>query len=164
MHPLVRDLAGQRFGRLTVLEHVGTIRGRRASWSCRCDCGAAVVVVSAELLRGKTRSCGCLAQEVRRDLLARHGHVGLAEFNIWRGILKRCNSPVHPGYLTHGGRGIECRWASFDEFVDAVGERPSPEHRLVRLDPTGHFETGNCAWMTRAEQGKLHSNYTRHKK
>lgn len=164
MHPLVKDLTGQRFGRLVALEHVGSIRGRRASWRCRCDCGATCTVVSAELLTGRTRSCGCLAHESARDLLAKHGKVGLPEFNTWRGILKRCNSPKHPGYLTHGGRGVECRWASFDEFVGDVGERPSPDHRLVRLDPTGHFEPGNCAWMTRAEQGRLHSNYGRHKR
>jgi hypothetical protein len=168
MHHLVKDLTGQRFGRLTVLEHVGTIRARRAGWRCRCDCGATVTVVSADLLAGRTRSCGCLAQEVRRDLLAKHGQVGLPEFNTWRGIFKRCNSPVHPGYPTHGGAGVQCRWASFDEFVADVGERPAPhpedgDYRLVRINPGDHFGPGTCRWMTRKQQAEIHSNYTRWK-
>ena len=163
MHPLVKNLTGQQFGRLTALEHVGTFRGRRASWLCQCKCGNTVTAVSADLLAGKTRSCGCLQQESARDLLAKHGQVGLPEFNIWRGILKRCNSSRHPGYLTHGACGIRCCWQSFDEMVADVGERPSPEHRLVRLDPAGNFEDGNCSWLTRSEQGRIHSNYKKYR-
>ncbi len=59
-----RDLTGQRFGRLTVL---GEAKERGAAdkiaWRCRCDCGNEVSVISGSLLRGRTKSCGCLNRE-----------------------------------------------------------------------------------------------------
>ena len=48
------ELAGQRFGRLVVLERAG---GTNASWVCRCDCGAIRRFNSWELKKGR-RSCG----------------------------------------------------------------------------------------------------------
>jgi hypothetical protein len=55
------DLAGQRFGRWTVLRPVR--RGRRTAWFCRCDCGAELVVDGGSLASGASRSCGCLKRE-----------------------------------------------------------------------------------------------------
>lgn len=60
-----RDLRGQRFGRLLVLERAEVSRsasGRHKgySWRCRCDCGAECVVLGQNLKQGDTRSCGCM--------------------------------------------------------------------------------------------------------
>ena len=33
------DLTGRRFGKLVVLEYVGTNKNRRSIWKCQCDCG-----------------------------------------------------------------------------------------------------------------------------
>ena len=54
------NLAGQRFGRLTVLDESKSEKGNRY-WKCRCDCGNEVWVRANILKSGKTRSCGCLA-------------------------------------------------------------------------------------------------------
>lgn len=56
------DLKGQRFGRWLALERAGSIGGH-AAWLCRCDCGKEKVVVSRDLRRGDSRSCGCLKSE-----------------------------------------------------------------------------------------------------
>lgn len=68
------DLTGQRFGRLTVIrydhaEHDG------AHWLCKCDCGTEKVLAGYSLRSGRTRSCGCLANEMRaaRAEHIRHG-------------------------------------------------------------------------------------------
>ncbi len=53
------DLAGRRFGRLTVLEPARNACGR-AAWNCRCDCGNEVVVRTGDLTSGGTKSCGCV--------------------------------------------------------------------------------------------------------
>lgn len=61
--------AGQRFGRLTVVrEGPGRVvpgkPWRRRSMICRCACGSQDVEVLLELLvKGITRSCGCLRRE-----------------------------------------------------------------------------------------------------
>lgn len=52
------DLAGERFGQLTVLEPAENI-GAMTAWRCRCDCGKETVVMTAHLRSGQTTSCGC---------------------------------------------------------------------------------------------------------
>jgi hypothetical protein len=62
-----RDLTGQKFGRLTVLERVQDYispKGQRhAQWLCECDCANKVVVRGSYLKNGNTKSCGCLDSE-----------------------------------------------------------------------------------------------------
>ena len=37
--PRVRDITGQRFGRLVAVRRTGEMRQRSSVWECRCDCG-----------------------------------------------------------------------------------------------------------------------------
>ena len=65
----IRDLTGQRFGRLVVIEPTNMRKDCGVVWRCRCDCGALALVTSPHLTTGGTRSCGCLRGELRkRDL------------------------------------------------------------------------------------------------
>lgn len=58
-------LIGRRFGRLTVIDRAGYDKtGKRFMWLCKCDCGKTKKVETSHLLRGSTRSCGCLAIDV----------------------------------------------------------------------------------------------------
>ena len=59
----MKDLTGQRFGKLVVIECAGKLDGRRYSWKCKCDCGNEKIIAGASLTSGNTRSCGCLAKE-----------------------------------------------------------------------------------------------------
>lgn len=52
-----RDLTGQRFGRLTVVDVAARNPVR---WNCVCDCGSKTTALGSNLTRGNTRSCGCL--------------------------------------------------------------------------------------------------------
>lgn len=55
-----KDLTGQRFGHLVVLELTDKrYASGNVGWLCQCDCGNTTIVRSGNLLRGKTRSCGC---------------------------------------------------------------------------------------------------------
>ena len=58
----VKDMTGQRFGRLLVL-HRGVSHVRSASWRCRCDCGVEITVRGDLMRRGEIKSCGCLRRE-----------------------------------------------------------------------------------------------------
>ena len=60
------DLAGQRFGRLTVIEKTHNAKGK-LQWHCICDCGGESFVESNRLLKGITTSCGCLRKERWRE-------------------------------------------------------------------------------------------------
>jgi len=63
----IKDLAGQRFGRLIAIERTGEKKGSSYIWRCRCDCGRESLVSSNALLSGNTRSCGCLLDEAKRS-------------------------------------------------------------------------------------------------
>jgi hypothetical protein len=63
--PAVKNLEGQRFGRLLVIRR-GNKKGFGASWLCRCDCGNEKDATSHHLIQGNTRSCGCLLKPKKR--------------------------------------------------------------------------------------------------
>jgi hypothetical protein len=58
--PVCKDLTGQKFGRLTVVNRVGENNGVFTMWSCKCDCGNECSTSSKNLIYGRTNSCGCL--------------------------------------------------------------------------------------------------------
>lgn len=58
----VKDMVGQRFGRLVVIERKQT-RYKTSQWLCICDCGKEKIVSRSSLLYGTTVSCGCYKKE-----------------------------------------------------------------------------------------------------
>lgn|SRR5512139_1427824 len=57
-----RDIAGQSFGRLTVLFPTNQRKQRSVLWKCLCACGKEILTTSSSLRRGQ-ESCGCLRVE-----------------------------------------------------------------------------------------------------
>lgn len=58
---LLKNLIGETFGELTVVERAPSRKGA-TYWKCVCSCGNETVVASTNLIRGSTMSCGCLSQ------------------------------------------------------------------------------------------------------
>lgn len=56
------DLTDKKFGKLTAIELLPE-RSRSGTriWLCKCECGGIKKVISASLVGGMTRSCGCEA-------------------------------------------------------------------------------------------------------
>lgn len=59
LNPRTKNLTGQRFGNLTVIQAVGYVR-KRVIWECICDCGKTTTAKGSTLLNGTRISCGCL--------------------------------------------------------------------------------------------------------
>jgi hypothetical protein len=78
------ELTGQKFGRLTALDETlyRDIQNRRL-WRCLCECGRHTVTKANSLLTGKTKSCGCL----RNDLARARGN---SNHFKWKTMLKDC--------------------------------------------------------------------------
>lgn len=60
------NLKGYIFGRLRVIEYFGRAPSGHPLWTCVCQCGNTHVVRADSLLQGRTRSCGCLSDDVKR--------------------------------------------------------------------------------------------------
>ena len=65
--PLLKDMTGQRFGRLTVISRAENTARRLVQWNAKCDCGKECVVRGADLRSGNTKSCGCLRNSRNTD-------------------------------------------------------------------------------------------------
>ncbi len=65
----------------------------------------------------------------------------------------RCDNPQNPAYRNYGARGIsyDPRWASFQEFLADMGERPDGL-TLDRIDNSKGYEKANCRWTDRKTQ------------
>jgi hypothetical protein len=66
--PVVEDLTGHTFGRLTVLRQGAYYvhkHGKQVKWVCKCSCGSVTTVKALQLKNGHTQSCGCLLAEAR---------------------------------------------------------------------------------------------------
>lgn len=62
-----KNLVGQKFGRLTVIERCMDEETNKTKWRCKCNCGNETLVTGSNLTRGKTKSCGCIRDELRRN-------------------------------------------------------------------------------------------------
>jgi hypothetical protein len=82
------------------------------------------------------------------------------EYRTWQAMLQRCRNPKATSWKNYGGRGIEVRFQSFEEFYAEVGPRPwaapwdmANRHSIHRINNDGHYEKGNVTWTV----GKIQS-------
>ena len=76
-----------------------------------------------------------------------HGMHGTPEYRAFRNARNRCLNPKHPQYADYGGRGIKFLFTSFGQFIQHIGLRPSPQHRLDRINNDKSYKVGNVRWV-----------------
>lgn len=151
-------MTGQIFGRLTVIRKGKGIvqsNGKRiADWYCKCQCGNELTVNGRNLRKGYSKSCGCLRKELIGNRFRSHGYTGTPEYNTWCSMNQRCNDANSPSYGRYGGRGIKVcdRWMKFENFLEDMGERPSKQHSIDRIENNLGYFKENCEWATVTEQ------------
>lgn len=150
-----QNLAGERFGKLVASEWAGNSR-----WRCLCDCGRVTSVLTANLRRGNTTSCGCIRNITSSKRATTHGLSGTAAYRSWLNIRRRCREVTHPSYPTYGAKGIDIHepwYQSVEAFVRDVGHPPTDSHTLDRIENARGYEPGNVRWATPTQQARNRS-------
>jgi hypothetical protein len=146
-----------KYGRLTIVGE-----GTRIKYSCGvklryvkviCDCGNKKEIILNSIVRGQTKSCGCLHPEK----VTTHGLSKNSLHIRWKGMLKRCYDKKHVGYKRYGGRGISVcnEWKNDQKkFIEwALTNGYKKELQLDRINNDGNYEPNNCRWATAKVNG-----------
>lgn len=151
--------AMKKYGRLIIVGE--TTRNGRQAYVCRCDCGKLTTVLAYNLIRGVTKSCGCLKSEVARAKVwkatqasSSHGLSSHPLYGLWKGIMARCYNENRKEYPAYGGRGIkvEDEWHDFQTFYDwAKAAGWSPGMTLDKMDNDRNYGPDNCQWLSRRD-------------
>lgn len=155
------DLTGMVSGKLTVVSRAGSNKWGQAMWQCSCECGNEVTVLMNSLrhtTRKPTESCGCLIGSATVHGGAKTGALH-SLYKTWSRMKERCHSETDHAYARYGGRGIvvydewKSSFSAFLAYVEAeLGQKPTPEHTLDRIDNDRAYEPGNIRWATKVEQ------------
>lgn len=152
------NLMGQKFNRLTFIEHIN-----KNKWLCRCDCGNEIIAQSGHVKNDNIKSCGCWRKKQitkRNKSKIRHGYCSTKIYQRWQAMLQRCNNPNSKAYKNYGGRGIKVckRWSKFENFLIDVGLPPAGQYEIDRKKNDGNYCKSNHRWATDKENSRNKRN------
>lgn len=163
----VKDMAGQRFGRLTVIKRCASTPSGQATWICVCDCGTKCFISGANMRKGNTKSCGCLHDKSARERFSKHCKSGTRLNAVWKAMNQRCFNPSDKNYARYGGRGITVcdEWRrdfqAFYEWAMANGydeNAPVGSCTIDRIDNDKGYSPDNCRWVDMKTQNNNKHN------
>lgn len=162
------NLAGEVFGRWTVMNDRMIAPNGERKWLCRCSCGTERYVLERSLIYGGSKSCGCLRKEEATAAIA-HDLAGqtFGELTVLRkaetqrkngGIRWRCLCSCGkeldvPATLLVTGKKTSCGCKTQKNYysADIAGMR---FHRLTALYPTEkRSQKGSVVWHCRCDCG-----------
>lgn len=151
------NLVGTRFGRLVVLERVGS-KNSNILWGCLCDCGNIHDAISRDLKNGRIKSCGCLRNETTGDRARTHGARFSRLYRIWAAMKYRCKSDKDTIARFYKNRGITVceEWLDFKNFSNDmknsydnhVIQHGEKNTTLDRINGNIGYSKSNCRWAT----------------
>ena len=157
----IKDISGQKFGRLTAINFVKFNESRQIVWLFSCECGVQKEIAAFAVIKGKTKSCGCLSKDGKEKASFRHGGCGTRLYNTWVSMRERCSNPNSKDYKNYGGRKIRIceEWHDFSVFRDwSLNNGYADNLTIDRVDNNGNYEPSNVRFTTQTQQIRNRSN------
>ena len=163
----IKDLTGQRFGRLVVISRASTSPKGEATWKCLCDCGKTIISPGYNIRSGNTNSCGCFNSDEARKRFTTHNMSKSRLYVIWTAMKQRCCNPNSSRFHQYGGRGITIcdKWLrdfqAFYEWSMANGYDENASYgqcTIDRIDNDKGYSPDNCRWVDVKIQNNNKSN------
>lgn len=161
----IKDISGQRFGKLVVLELDKSKDSRKKYWLCQCDCGN-IKSIRSDTLK-YIQSCGCLKKEqdiINLKIINNHKQTNHKFYRLYSAIKYRCYNENCNNYCNYGGRGIKMcdEWYNdMFSFFDWCEKNYIEGYTIERINVNGNYEPSNCKFIPMLEQSwnKTYSCY-----
>lgn len=155
--PNFKDIAGNKYNKLTVIKLIGKARDGSSKWQCLCDCGKETSYTTKHLIRKKNpvKSCGCHRASLKgSNHVQWTGYEGISG-SWWQSHVlreyKMSKRPKVPVTIT-----IQEAWdllvrqnfkCSLSNLTIFVGDNSiNGTASLDRIDSSKGYELGNVQW------------------
>ena len=155
----IKDLTGQRFGKLTVIKPTDERRNGYVMWECQCDCGNTTYVRASDLRANHIQSCGCVSANKATDLTGqRFGKLTAikpTDERRNRSVMWECkcdcgNTTYVRAIALRSGNTTSCGCLSPNKAVDLTGQRFG---KLIAIKPTDERRNGSVMWECKCDCG-----------
>lgn len=154
----VKDITGQRFGRLIAIKRQYGKGKTKNKWYCLCDCGKETETTQNSLSAGHTTSCGCYALELAQSK-TRSKHrdwKGFGEISgsYWCGLKTGADLrnivfdiKIEDAWELYLAQETKCRLTGWNLSLQDDLKNKNKTASLDRIDSSKNYTKDNIQWV-----------------
>ena len=143
-------LIGKKYEKLTIIgfKSFSNKKGKTITkLICECDCWNICYALLSAFTRKtwrKTKSCWCRRKEYMKESRTKHNLSRTKIYDVYHGIIRRCNLEMYFCYKNYWWRGIKCLRNSFEEFYRDMWSTCKEWLSIERIDNNWNYCKDNC--------------------